>query len=52
MNSSPKPYDYNRNVRNIEDGMKKRYDLLNQHQKGGDNEMYINDVSDKSSGKR
>lgn len=52
MNSSPKAYDYNRNVRNIEEGMQKRHNLLNQHDKENTGDLYINDVSDKSSGKK
>lgn len=43
-------YDANRNMRNLENKMKERYDLVGAHEK--EQEMFINTVSDGNSNKR
>jgi hypothetical protein len=49
MSASPQAaYDANRNKRQLEHKLNERYDLVAAHEKG---EMYINDVSEKSSHK-
>lgn len=52
MSSSPQAgYDANRNKRMLEQKLSERYDLVGAHNKGANDNMYINDYSNENSTK-